>query len=141
MPRDFDPLPQEKPKGKKLIAHELLKSQEPSRATFPEYEEMVADRPEKFTAEEVNYRKATDPGSECEHCVHFFQQVAGERRRTCEIFRPAGKDESVNPEWVCDFMTRDGKTYPYQKSSSPSPSGEEEKGGKNHVQQRSEEPA
>jgi hypothetical protein len=130
MPKEFDPLPSEKPKGtKKLVAHEMLKtSEEPSRATFKEYLALCEDRPEKFSAEEVNYRKCEDVGNECEHCFRFYQQVAGEKRTTCEIFRPDG-EESVEPEYVCDFFSRDGSEYPYHETSSSQSEGEEEEGG------------
>jgi hypothetical protein len=126
----MDPPPKEEPKRKKFVAHEVLKgvSEEPSRATFAEYQAMVADRPEKFGAEEVNFRKCEDIGNECEHCAHFYQQVAGDKRTTCEIFRPDG-DESVDPEGVCDFMTRDFEEFPYQETSSSQSEGEEEEGG------------
>ena len=130
MPREMDPPPKEEPKRKKLVAHEVLKgvSEEPSRATFAEYQAMVADRPEKLSAEEVNYRECEDVGNECEHCFHFYQQVAGEKRMTCEIFRPDG-EKSVEPEYVCDFFTRDGEDFPYQETSSSQSEGEEEEGG------------
>jgi hypothetical protein len=127
MPREMDPPPKKEPERKKLVAHEVLKgvSEEPSRATFAEYQAMMADRPEKFGSEEVNYRKCEDVGNECEHCAHYYQQVAGDKRATCEIFRPDG-DESVEAEWVCDFFSRDLVEYPYQESSSQSEGEEEE---------------
>ena len=92
----MDPPPKEEPKRKKLVAHEVLKgvSEEPSRATFAEYQAMVDDRPEKLNEEEVNYRDA-EGQERCGVCFHFFMQGGGERRTTCEIFRPTGEDTDV----------------------------------------------
>jgi hypothetical protein len=142
VPRNLEPPPVETEKGdkKKLVAHEIFRntpdaaaaprkrgSRPQGRVSFQEYEELLSDRPEKFTAEQVNYRKAEDPGQECEHCIHFYEQVAGEKRTVCEILR-LEPEASIDPEFVCDFQSRDGKEYPYQ-SSRPTPEGEEEEGG------------
>jgi hypothetical protein len=132
VPRDLDPLPQEKPPGKKLIAHEVLKSQEPVRATFREYEALVEDHPEKLSAEEVDYRDA-EGEEKCKLCFHFFTQGGGDRRTVCEIFRPTGEDENVDPNYVCRFFTEDMEEYPLlenenkkgKKSSSSPTNGEE----------------
>jgi hypothetical protein len=83
------------------------------------YDRLIANRPFKLSAEEVSYEEAKkrskysflqkdDP--RCETCIHFFtRKVDG--HNTCEIFRPED-DESVEPEYVCDFHSIDGKEFP-----------------------------
>jgi hypothetical protein len=138
VPRELEPPPSEPKKGRKLVAHEIFSSFPPEtppkkrgssprstgRVSFSEYEKMLADRPTKFSQEQVNYRKAEDVGKACQYCIHFYQQVAGEKRTVCEILRlePEGP---IDPEWVCDFTSRDGKEYPYQEKVSSQPNGEE----------------
>ena len=84
-----------------------------SPITKADYDEMMADRPEKFSAEEVGYRKAPR-GSEyrCENCLHFYsRQVDG--FGVCEIFRSPQTDISgVDPKWLCDWWTKDGEDHP-----------------------------
>lgn len=123
MPRGLDPPPVEtEKKSGKLVAHEIFRntpddvprkrgSSPEGRVSFPEYEELLSDRPEKFSQEEVNYREA-EGEEKCKLCFHFFTQGGGDRRTVCEIFRPSGEDESVNPGYVCDFFTKDSKEYP-----------------------------
>lgn len=82
---------------------------ETKRPTFRDYTRMLADRPPKFSAEQVNYRKGKEP-HDCDECVHFYQSE-GARRSVCEIFRPEG-DESVKPDWVCDWFSDDGVRFP-----------------------------
>jgi hypothetical protein len=126
MPKALDPVPSGSKQSPPV--HEIFKNlprqrrgkrdspAQEGRVSFEEYEKLVENRPEKLTAEQVNYRKAEDPGQECEHCLHFYKQVAGEQRTTCEILR-LEPEASIDPEWVCDFMTRDGSEYPYRKDS------------------------
>lgn len=76
------------------------------------YERMIADRPLKFSAKEVNYRDSVEESEEayCHSCVHFFtRKIDG--HNTCEIFRPKD-DESVDPNYVCDFFSPDGEEFP-----------------------------
>lgn len=126
MPRELDPPPvDESPARKKgFIAHEVVsavpnekRGHAPGHASFKEYEKLLKDRPKKFNGERVKYREAEDAGKECEHCVHFYEQVADAKRTVCEILRPE-PEAPINPEWVCDFFTRDGVDYPYQKKGS-----------------------
>jgi hypothetical protein len=68
---------------------------------------IIADRPFKLNAEEVNYRPANgeDP---CDTCIHLFKRVL-DGFHTCEIFRDEQTDEKgVDPTYVCDFWN-DGK--------------------------------
>jgi hypothetical protein len=119
-PRALDPVPSDSKKNPP--AHEIFKNlsaprkrkkrdslPQEGRVSFQEYEELLADRPQKLTAEQVNYRKA-EGEEKCRICIHFFTQGGGERRNTCEIFRP--ENEHVDSEFVCDFVTSDGKKYP-----------------------------
>jgi hypothetical protein len=73
------------------------------------YDRMIADRPLKFDADEVAYREAEGESS-CSQCVHFFTREA-DKHHTCEIFRP-DEDKSVNPNFVCDFFSKDGEEFP-----------------------------
>ena len=79
------------------------------RPSFRDYLKMLADRPPKFDAKQVEYRKS-DGDQDCGTCVHFYQSEAADRS-VCEIFRP-DKDESVKPDWTCDFWTSDGVRFP-----------------------------
>lgn len=81
-------------------------------ATMKEYEAMVADRPEKFDAEEVNYRDSEKPAQKCGRCLHLFERRL-DGLKTCEIFRSdeTGVD-GVDDSYVCQFFTRDGKDFP-----------------------------
>ena len=73
------------------------------------YDRIIADRPFKLNAEEVNYRKSE--GEElCESCNHFFLRNI-DNHATCEIFRPAN-DEPVEFNYVCDFFSTDGEEFP-----------------------------
>lgn len=89
--------------------HEQVKG----RITKTDYDDMVADRPEKFTAEQVGYRKAPR-GSEyrCENCLHFYTRQV-DRFGVCEIFRSLQTDEEgVDPKYLCDWWTSDRDTHP-----------------------------
>lgn len=122
MVKELEPTPTSTPEGKKkLPAHEVLQNYPPprrrgrgasnGRASFADYEKMLSDKPTKFSAAEVNYREAE--GSErCKLCFHFFTQGGGDRRTVCEIFRPTGEDENVDPNYVCDFFTKESEEYP-----------------------------
>jgi hypothetical protein len=78
-------------------------------ATLKDYQQLMEDRPEKFTAEEVNYR-AADSDHRCDTCMHFYTRYL-DRHHTCEIFRP-DDDASVRPEYTCSFQTPDGDQFP-----------------------------
>jgi hypothetical protein len=74
------------------------------------FERVIANRPFKLDEDEVSYRKS-EGDEACHDCVHFFERVK-DKFHTCEIFRPTGKQESVNPEYVCDFFTDNGTDFP-----------------------------
>ena len=84
-----------------------------SKVTKAKYDDLMADRPRKFDADQVGYRKAPR-GSEqrCENCMHFYtRKVDG--LTTCEIFRNDDTDEAgVNPKYLCDWWSRDGTDHP-----------------------------
>jgi hypothetical protein len=73
------------------------------------YEALMADRPEKFDPEDVNYREA-DSRQRCWNCLHFYMRRIDEFG-VCEIMRPQD-DGSVEPDYVCDYFTKDGETFP-----------------------------
>jgi hypothetical protein len=78
-----------------------------------EYDKIIAERPRKFTPEQVGYRKAPR-GSEqrCQNCAHFFERVV-DGLTTCEIMRSTETDEKgVDPKYLCDWWTRDGEDHP-----------------------------
>lgn len=73
------------------------------------YDRIMADRPFKLNEEEVEYRDST--GEEhCKDCLHFYTREV-DQHHTCEIFRPKD-DESVEPDYVCDFFTTNGDDFP-----------------------------
>ena len=81
--------------------------------TLAEYETIVADRPRKATAEEVEYRVA-EAGSpyRCSGCHHYYRR-ATDGFAVCEIFRSEETDEmGVKPDWRCRFQTVDGDVFP-----------------------------
>jgi hypothetical protein len=84
--------------------------------TLSLYSRLVNDRPFKLDEDEVSYRKS-DREEVCHTCIHFFTRVA-DSFHTCEIFRPQN-DESVRPDWVCDFWSEDGKKFPILDKEMP----------------------
>ena len=80
-----------------------------SLVTLEDYQEMVADRPEKFAPEEVDYDDSDGP-ERCARCIHFYRSEAAERT-TCEVMRPED-DEDVNPAYRCQFFTVYGQKFP-----------------------------
>jgi hypothetical protein len=81
--------------------------------TLDEYREIVADRPEKFSAEEVGYEEAPEGSAlRCAACLHYFRRAI-DGFTTCEIFRSEETDtEGVKPDWRCRFYTVDGQVFP-----------------------------
>lgn len=77
--------------------------------SFAEYQELIADRPEKAEPDAVNYRDA-EGKERCSRCIHFFQS---KDRAVCEIMRPED-EEDVEPNYVCNFYTFDGEEFPLQ---------------------------
>ena len=81
--------------------------------TKDSYLRLIDNKPYKFDEEEVNYRDG-EGDDVCRTCVHFFERMI-DKFHTCEIFRP--RDEGpVDPDYVCDFHTKDNETYPLLKS-------------------------
>ncbi len=83
-------------------------------ADLEDYTKLVADRPVKFSDEEVDYRES-DGKEKCGKCLHFYtRQLDG--FGVCEIFRSDETDkEGVMPDMVCSFFTRDGEVFPLLK--------------------------
>jgi hypothetical protein len=123
MARSLDPVPEESKKSPP--AYEIFKnlprtspkkrgSSPEGRVSFSEYTALTRDRPSKFNQEEVNYREA-EGEEHCAGCLHFYiGKVAG--RNVCEILR-VQPEESIKPDWVCDFYTENGTEYPLFKES------------------------
>ena len=94
-----------------------------------EYETLVADRPQKFDEDQVNYRPANRSQFRCDRCLHYFTRIT-DNFGVCEIFRPTRyarrrspeegypteEIEEVQPEMVCDFFSADGSQYPLLSS-------------------------
>jgi hypothetical protein len=81
-----------------------------AHATRALYDRLIAERPEKLTPEQAAYRRSDKAGYNCSGCLHMYHgQVA--RRNVCEVVRPAN-DESIKPDWVCDFWTMTGARFP-----------------------------
>lgn len=80
--------------------------------TLEEYRELVEDRPLKWTAEDVGYRRAESGEPACKRCKHFFERRL-DKFGVCEIFRSEDTDEEgVDPNWTCSFNTLDMKKFP-----------------------------
>lgn len=79
--------------------------------TKEDYNNLVSDRPDKATAEEVKYRLA-EGKERCYDCLHFFVRRL-DKFAVCEIFRSEDTDEDgVNPKYVCDWFTPNGDDFP-----------------------------
>jgi hypothetical protein len=78
-----------------------------------EYDRIIADRPVKFTPEQVGYQAAQQgDGARCVGCWHFYRR-ATDAHAVCEIMRSEEIDEKgVNPMWQCRFFTFDGDHFP-----------------------------
>lgn len=86
--------------------------------TFEQYQQVVADRPKKFTAEEVGFEPASSGAERCQGCWHWYQgPKAG--RQICEIFVGQGEERQVNPEAVCKFWTADGAAFALLEQEKP----------------------
>jgi len=80
--------------------------------TLEDYRKLVAERPEKFTEEDVGYRSAYNGGPQCKGCLHFFERRL-DKFGVCEIMRSRATDEDgVNPSWTCRFNTVDMQKFP-----------------------------
>ncbi len=88
--------------------------------TLADYQELLKDRPFKWTDKDVAYRDADSFDMRCERCFHFYERRK-DRFSVCEIMRSGKTDQvGVNPDYVCDFFSPDGNKFPLIK-------GEEEK--------------
>lgn len=80
--------------------------------TLDAYKRLVANRPYKFSADEVGYRKSTG-SEECANCFHLYKRE-WDKYGVCEIFRDGegDKEEPIKDDWVCSFHTIDGEEFP-----------------------------
>lgn len=98
-------------KGAKVVkGEEEPEEPEVELATASEYNAMMADRPEKFSAAQVKFQDPSPYDHSCGGCFHYFTGVVA-KRNTCEIYRPEG-EESVPASGVCRFWTLDGVKFP-----------------------------
>lgn len=87
-------------------------------ADLEDYTKLLADRPSKFSDEEVDYRES-EGREKCGKCLHFYTRQI-DSLHTCEIFRNDEVDtDGIDPEYVCDFFTRDGEIFPLLKEGEP----------------------
>lgn len=78
------------------------------------YEAMIADRPEKFSAEDVSYRDA-EGKEHCSNCIHFYQRRL-DHFGVCEIMRSEETDaDGVDPDYVCDYWNQGDDRFPLLK--------------------------
>lgn len=78
---------------------------------FGQYERLLNDRPFKFTPQQVGYEEG-EGEYHCVSCAHFFLRPI-DRHTVCEIMRSPDIDrEGVNPQWVCQYYTADGGSFP-----------------------------
>jgi hypothetical protein len=76
------------------------------------YDELMLDRPEKFSPEDVDYRES-DGKEKCAKCVHLFERFV-DGFTTCEVMSPED-DSAIDMQNVCDFFTTDGTRFPLLK--------------------------
>jgi hypothetical protein len=80
-------------------------------ATLENYDALVADRPPKFTAQEVDFRdRARNPKFRCGSCRHFFVGP-NQLRNVCEILR-LHPERSIPAGGDCLFWNKNGKDFP-----------------------------
>lgn len=79
--------------------------------TLADYRKLMEDRPEKWSPDDVNYREAGGR-DRCARCLHFYERHL-DRHGVCELMRSEATDrDGVDPDYVCDFYTRDGEVFP-----------------------------
>ena len=88
-----------------------------SLPTLEEYRRLMSERPRKFSADEVNYRRSGGE-EKCCHCISFYERRADDLG-TCEIFRSSETDrDGVRPYYVCDFYSTEGEDFPLYPNKS-----------------------
>jgi hypothetical protein len=85
--------------------------------TLDAYKRLTANRPYKFSSDEVDYREANGE-DKCANCMHLYKRVL-DSYGVCEIFRDGEGDdeEPIKDDWVCSFHTVDGEEFPLLKST------------------------
>jgi hypothetical protein len=85
--------------------------------TINRYEELLDDRPVKFTEEEVGYGPAPEgSGFTCNSCRHYYRRGV-DGFTVCEIMRSERTDvEGVLPDWRCIFQNTDGSVFHFLPS-------------------------
>lgn len=85
--------------------------------TKQQYDDLLKDRPVKFTPEEVGYTDAGDSAMRCSTCRHYYLRQI-DQFAVCEILRSDEiDDEGINPGWRCRFWTIDGERLPLLEGS------------------------
>ena len=115
----LDLVPTEEPKDDSRLRESIRRipnaaPKKTESATWDSFQQMMRDRPEKFSPEQVNYHDA-DGAERCGTCAHFFRQAGDRQRTVCEIMRDG--DQDIEPLKVCMFQTVDGENYPLLKDS------------------------
>jgi hypothetical protein len=82
-------------------------------ATLEDYQELMEDRPRKFSPEEVAYEEAPKGSAIiCAACIMYYRRAI-DGLATCEIMRSEETDtEGVHPNWRCRFQSLDGDQFP-----------------------------
>jgi hypothetical protein len=81
-------------------------------AEMKDYEQLMEDRPRKFTARAAWYHQANKNEFMCADCIHLFTNDL-DKYSVCEVVRP--KQDRIEPTWTCKFQTRNGKDFPLYK--------------------------
>lgn len=84
--------------------------------TMKRYLEVMSDRPEKLSADDVEYGPAPEGSAmRCSACLHYFRRAI-DGFTTCELFRNRETDANgVRPDFRCGFYTLDGQVFPLQE--------------------------
>jgi hypothetical protein len=81
--------------------------------TRKDIDELMSDRPFKFSPEEVDYRKSPSGSAMiCAACFHLYRRAI-DNHTVCELIRSDEIDrDGIDPSYRCDFYTCDGDVTP-----------------------------
>jgi hypothetical protein len=87
--------------------------------TLDQYRDMIADRPDKFTPEEVGYDEAPEGSAmRCGVCRNYYRR-ATDNFAVCQVMRSDETDiDGVLPWWRCQFFTVDDDVFPLYEEES-----------------------
>lgn len=79
--------------------------------TKKHYDDLMNQEVSKFSEQDVDYRRSGED-EDCGNCIHFMVRNI-DHLGVCEIVRP--EEDGIDPDWVCDFWTSNGRDFPLLK--------------------------